>query len=129
MQVNPNSSNRGYLLKLAERKAEFSWEELNSLNWKTVKETLSSTHPDVYERLSSNYVNYSDANLILQDKADKLAEAEKAEAEKQAGMNVVHRTFYKTIQKPVGDWWNKHFKKEPKSLEMPKQHLPFIWYD
>jgi hypothetical protein len=70
----------------------------------------------------------ADTYDALIDRENKILE-EEAEAEKQAGMNVMHRTFYKTIQKPVGDWWNKHFKKEPKSLEMPKQHLPFIWYD
>jgi fumarylacetoacetate (FAA) hydrolase family protein len=120
MKVNHNPYNSDYLEKLISRKIEPTLDRLNELDWKRVSPIIENTR---------DYVELRETHAILQDEADKLAAAQKAEAEKQAGMNVVHRTFYKTIQKPVGDWWNKHFKKEPKSLEMPKQHLPFIWYD
>jgi hypothetical protein len=112
MQIKPNSSNPHYLSKLANHEIEPTLERLNELDWKEVAKVISSP---------KDYVHLSNTHSILQDKADKLAEAEKAEADKQAGMNVVHRTFYKTIQKPVGDWWNKHFKKEP-------EPIPFVQY-
>jgi hypothetical protein len=93
--------------------------EMKDLNWQDVsKYNIYTLEGDTYHQVQK----------IRDDILDKKIE-EEAEAEKQAGMNPVRRAVYKAVQKPVGDWWNKHFKKEPKSLEMPKQHLPFIWYD
>jgi hypothetical protein len=45
-------------------------------------------------------------------------EAKEAEEAKQANMNPVHRAFYKTVQKPIGDFFNT-FKKEP-------EEVPFV---
>jgi hypothetical protein len=114
MQIKPNSnsSNPYYLARLATHKIEPTLERLNELDWKEVAKVISNP---------GDYVHLRDTHLILQDEADKLAEAEKAEAEKQAGMNPVRRAVYKAVQKPVGDWWNKHFQKEP-------EPIPFVQY-
>jgi hypothetical protein len=112
--VNLNSPSREHLLKLARHEIEPTLEELNSLDWLKTIDIMKSP---------KDYVHLLHTKSILQDEADKLAEAQKAEADKQAGMNPVRRAFYKTIQKPVGDWWNKHFKKEPKARPVVKQML------
>jgi hypothetical protein len=107
MQINPNLNNRDYFLKLARHEIEPTLERLNALDWKQVGKALPN---------SDEYVHLSNTHSILQDKADKIAEAKQAEDLKQANMNKLQLAFYKSIQKPVTQWWGNV---KPKEKELP----------
>jgi hypothetical protein len=109
MQINPNSSNRFYLLKLASHEIEPTLERLNELDWKQVGKTLPN---------SDEYVHLSNRKRFLQQEADKIAEAKQAEALKQANMNPLYRPLYKAVVRPIGNIINT-FKKEP-------EEVPFV---
>ena len=117
MQINSNSSNREYLLKLAKHEIEPTLERLNELDWNLVGKTLPN---------SDEYVHLSDTQNILQQKADKIKEAAKAEAEKVASMNPVRRAFYQVVEKPVGNFFNK-FKKPEQPIEFVEDIHASFW--
>jgi hypothetical protein len=107
MQVNRNPYNLDYLTKLASHQVEPTLERLNELDWKKVSDVIVN---------SKDYVHLRETQAVLQAKVDKIAEAEKVEALKQADMNPVHRAFYKIIQKPIAQWWEKI---KPQEKELP----------
>jgi hypothetical protein len=73
---------------------------------------------DVYHRM----------NVIREDMTQQKLQ-EEAEATKQADMNPVHRALYKTIQKPIGDFFNTFKKEEPEEVPFVRHTQGSIWGD